>query len=133
MPVRISSDLLDAIIADADTTEMEICGLLFGTGNAITARQPCRNVALDARIAFEIDPTALIAAHRAARTGGPAIIGCYHSHPSGSAQPSARDAVDAAPDGALWLVVARAGVGLWRSVAKGEWQGRFDPVALIRD
>jgi proteasome lid subunit RPN8/RPN11 len=128
---RISTAVLDAIRAEADEVgTREVCGLLFGTAEAITAHEPARNVAIDPRCAFEIDPAALLAAHRAQRNGGPALIGCYHSHPSGSSDPSPRDAADAAPNGWLWLIIGRGGARLWRAGVTGERHGRFDPVAL---
>lgn len=128
---RIATTLLGAIEAEASASpDHEICGLLFGTGNMITARQPARNVAADPRVSFEIDPVVLLAAHRAQRSGGPAIVGCYHSHPSGGPDPSARDAADAAPNGSLWLIVGAGEARLWRAGTAGERHGRFAPVAL---
>lgn len=132
MTVTIASALLRQI-ADAAATSphAEICGLLFGTRDAVTAAAPCRNVAVDPTRRFEIDPAALLAAHRAAREGGARIVGHYHSHPSGLAVPSARDAADAAPDGLLWLIAGGGGVvRAWRAVESGAVEGRFDPVEL---
>ena len=92
---------------------------------------PAANVAADPFIRFEIDPSTLFAAHRAARRGGPAILGCYHSHPRGPAAPSAVDAASAAADGQLWLILDATGAAtLWRAVARGAMHGRFDPVAF---
>lgn len=125
MAIRISSEVHAAIMAEARASQDEICGLLFGNGSRISAYQPCRNVAADPRTGFEIDPQQLIAAHRAARAGGPAIIGCYHSHPSGAATPSRRDAEMAAPDGWLWLIAAREELTCWRAVEHGDHLGRF--------
>jgi proteasome lid subunit RPN8/RPN11 len=131
MDVRISSALLDRLLAEArDTPEREICGLLFGTRAAIVEAHSCRNVADDPARRFEIDPAALLAAHRAARAGGPALVGSYHSHPSGSATPSACDAQAASPDGAVWIIMAGGEARGWRAVADGAVHGRFDPVAL---
>ena len=128
---RISTASLEAIEAEAAAgREREICGLLFGTADTVIMHRSARNVAAEPRSTFEIDPAALLAAHRGARSGGPAIVGCYHSHPSGSPEPSARDAADAAPNGWLWLIVGGAETRLWRAVAGGERHGRFDPVAL---
>lgn len=87
--------------------------------------RPCRNVAPDPRDSFEIDPAALIAAHRAARSGGPAPIGHYHSHPRGPAHPSARDAAMAEP-GSYWLIAGEGELRGWRA----RTDGGFDPVAL---
>ena len=128
--VTVSSAALHAIRTDVAAAGLrEACGLLLGEGTRVTAALPCRNAAADPHRRFEIDPTALLAAHRAARAGGPAILGHYHSHPGGSPVPSARDAADAAEDGALWLIVGTAEARLWRAVAGGAVENRFDPVA----
>jgi desampylase len=129
--VLIATDLHAFLLAQAaDNPTREVCGLLFGTVDRIEAATPCRNVAADSACRFEIDPAALVAAHRAMRAGGPRLLGHYHSHPTGRAEPSPRDAADAAPDGALWLILGGGEVRLWRAVAWGAVHGRFDPVAL---
>lgn len=131
MGLRISSEVLAAIIAESEKARAwEVCGLLVGDATYIVEHLVCRNVASDPSRAFEIDPTALIVAHKAARRGGPQIVGCYHSHPSGLAEPSLRDARAASADGALWLIVAGRAVGLWRAVERGERHGRFDRIAF---
>ncbi|MBM3926941.1 MAG: M67 family metallopeptidase [Sphingomonadales bacterium] len=129
--VEFSSRTLSAIAAEAaGTPDREVCGLLFGAPARVTGHISCRNVAAMPATRFEIDPGALIAAYRAERTGGPRLIGCYHSHPSGDPVPSPRDAADAATDGWLWLIVGRAEIRGWRVVAGGAWHERFDPVDL---
>ena len=72
---------------------------------------------------FEIDPAALIAAHRAARAGGPQVLGYYHSHPNGRAEPSATDAVQASGDGRIWAIIAGGAVTWWRDAPHG-----FEPL-----
>jgi desampylase len=93
----------------------EACGLLLGTGVRIEAALPTANVAPDPARHFEIDPTALIAAHRSARQGGAQVLGYYHSHPNGLARPSAADDACAARDGKVWIILAAEGVsdGSW--------------------
>ncbi len=131
MAVTIASELVRQILTEAAASpRVEICGLLFGDAQAITAALPCRNVAADPARWFEIDPAALVAAHRAARTGGPRIVGHYHSHPTGVAVPSPRDAESAMADGALWLIAAGGVVRGWRAVADGPVEGRFERVVL---
>ncbi len=131
MAVTIASELVRQILTEAAASpQVEICGLLFGNAQAITAALPCRNVAADPARWFEIDPAALVAAHRAARTGGPRIVGHYHSHPTGVAVPSPRDAESAMADGALWLIAAGSAVRGWRAVADGPVEGRFEHVVL---
>lgn len=113
MKRRISSILLAEIVSRAASKASEICGLLLGEGERITAHLPAANVAADPARHFELDPAVLIAAHRAQRAGGPRIIGHYHSHPGGSAVPSATDAACARPDGSLWLIVGGGVARLW--------------------
>ena len=131
MTVTIASDLIDQILrAAAASPDAEVCGLLFGSPDRIAGAMPCLNVAADRSRWFEIDPATLLAAHKEARTGGPRIVGHYHSHPSGLAMPSPRDAAAATPDGALWLIAASGELAAWRAIAHGTVEGRFDPIAL---
>lgn len=128
MALEISSALLERLLAEArDAPDREVCGLLFGTPGRIEAAQACANVAADPGRTFEIDPAALFAAHRAARQGGPRLLGHYHSHPSGRAEPSPRDAEAAMGNGALWLIATQSEVRLWRTSSPGA----FEEVALL--
>lgn len=130
MRLQVTTKLLARAVALARADpEREVCGLLLEREGAVDLL-PARNVAADPRSRFEIDPATLLAAHRDQRRGGPAIVGCYHSHPSGSPEPSARDAADAEPNGWLWLIAGRDGARLWRAVPDGAVHGRFDPVPL---
>ena len=130
MGYKISSTLLGGLLADAkNAPDREVCGLLFGAEGRIAQAEATANVAADPARSFEIDPAVLFAAHRQARTGGAVVIGHYHSHPSGAAVPSARDAAQAMGDGALWLILTAREGRLWRSGRLGA----FDEVALIVD
>lgn len=131
MVLEISSALVARLLSEAASPDAEVCGLLFGSDARIDAAQACANVAEDPARAFEIDPAALFAAHRRARAGGPAVIGCYHSHPSGAAHPSQRDADSAAPDGSLWLIVGGAEFDCFRAVVDGQIHKRFDRAAVV--
>lgn len=113
MRVEISRSVLEEIVSRASKDRAEICGILFGSPTKIMASRPTVNVAVDPARHFEIDPAALIAAHRAARSGGPTIIGHYHSHPGGLAIPSAVDTASARPDDSLWLIVGGGNARLW--------------------
>jgi proteasome lid subunit RPN8/RPN11 len=128
--LRISRSLLDAIIGEARGSAHEVCGLLLGSDDTVSEIRPCANVHPQPATRFELDPSELVAALRAARGGGPGVLGHYHSHPSGRAFPSATDAADAAADGTLWLIVAGDGATVWEAVRDGAVHGRFDPVAL---
>lgn len=130
MGYAISSTLLAGLLTDAQNSpDREICGLLYGADGRIAEAEVATNVAADPARAFEIDPTTLFTAHRRARNGGAAVIGHYHSHPSGSAAPSARDAAQAMGDGALWLILTAREARLWRS----DRVGAFDEVGLVVD
>tara|TARA_R110000782_G_scaffold268047_1_gene364017 strand:- start:23680 stop:24093 length:414 start_codon:yes stop_codon:yes gene_type:complete len=131
MVFRISRALLAQIIYQAaKSSHAEICGLLLGAGDEVREIRPAANVALDPASRFEIDPATLIAAHRAARNGGMAVLGHYHSHPNGVIEPSPCDADMALPDGALWLICAPDGrYALWRAGDTG-LHGRFTRCAL---
>ena len=122
MRLEISSTLLARLVAESAASANEVCGLLFGTPEEVVHAVKCANVAADPAISFEIDPTALIAAHKAARAGGPALVGHYHSHPNGSSEPSARDAEGAMGDGALWLILTNTEARLWLSRAVGAFE-----------
>lgn len=136
MAVRISRTLLDLILADAAAAEgAERCGLLLGDAERITEVRFAANIAPDPSRHFELDPQVLLAAHKGSRSGGPAIIGHYHSHPSGRAAPSRTDADCAVADGSLWLIVAGRQAALWRAVGTGSVHGRFqaEPMAICGD
>lgn len=90
----------------------ECCGLILGAQDGDTvaaiALYPARNLADDAD-RFEIAPDDHFAALRTARQGGQAVIGCYHSHPNGVAQPSARDIAGGGENGFVWLIATPQG------------------------
>ncbi|MEH3037254.1 MAG: M67 family metallopeptidase [Sphingomonas adhaesiva] len=127
--IRLRNEIAAAAAA---TPGVEVCGLLLGAAARVERILPCRNVATDPARRFEIDPAALIAAHRAGRAGGPRVIGHYHSHPTGVAAPSPRDAADAVADGSIWIIVAGRELTAWRAVAQGALHGRFDALALTQ-
>lgn len=129
MRLEISRSVIEGVLAQADASPAhEICGLLFGTTTRIDRFHVCANVAVDPGREFEIDPAQLIAAHRAVRDGGDTIVGCFHSHPTGSSEPSATDAASAASDGWIWLIAGGGEIGVWRATAHGTRHGRFEAV-----
>ena len=119
MHMAIASSLLERIVAAAAAApDREVCGLLFGDAAAILRAEPAANVAPQPADSFEIDPRALFAAIRAERAGGNRMIGHYHSHPYGPAEPSPRDAAGAEP-GRLWLIVGGDAARLWLAGPEG--------------
>lgn len=126
MRITIARSLLDQILAEAAASpDKEVCGLLLGDKEAISEARPARNVADDPARAFELDPRALFAAFKAERSGGPKVIGHYHSHPNGSTEPSGLDA-EAAEPGSLWMIVADGKAALWMA----EEDARFQRVQI---
>ena len=120
MAIEVSSALVDFLLAEtAATHPREACGLLFGEGGKITAAKACANVHPTPETRFEIEARALVEAHRAARTGGPKVLGYWHSHPHGPPQPSAADRANATGDGMVWAIVGERRVGWWRDDADG--------------
>jgi predicted GIY-YIG superfamily endonuclease/proteasome lid subunit RPN8/RPN11 len=110
--------------AAARAAPFEACGLLLGTDGCISEARPAANVHPEPSRHFEIDPVALIAAHRAARAGAAQIIGYYHSHPTGLARPSATDRALASGDGRVWAIVAGGEAAFWRDTREG-----FEPLS----
>lgn len=131
MKLVISRKMLDELQAAALEAEPEeCCGLLFGEGGQVSGYEPAENVAENPDRHFEIDPSALIAAERAARDGKLAILGYFHSHPTGNVEPSQTDANSAAPDGRIWLILDGKEASAWCATSNGEIFGRFDPISL---
>lgn len=116
MEIVLTSEVHAALLAAARAAHPhEACGLLLGEGARITAVQPAKNVHASPHTHFEIDPQALIDAHRAARAPKACqVLGYYHSHPTGLAQPSPTDLTSTARDGRIWAIIADDEVGLWR-------------------
>jgi len=132
MRFRIFSTAAEQIAAHAARDHpREACGLLLGAGDRIERAVPAANVAADPAAAFEIDPALLLRCHRAARDGGPALIGWYHSHPNGRATPSSTDAARALEDGRLWVVATDAGLRAFVATPGGPIAGRFAAADLI--
>ena len=131
MDPQLTRGAAAAMVAQAARAHpQEACGLLLGVradgGERITAIRPAANVAPDPTRHFEIDPATLIAALRAEREAagagagvGPTLLGWYHSHPTGEANPSATDRACAPRDGRLWAIIAQGQVRLWRDAADG--------------
>jgi len=113
--MKVSQSLLNELMGKAeDAYPNECCGLLLGGANHIELIQPAANTHPMPQTHFEIDPAALIAAHRAQRADGPQIAGFYHSHPAGPPEPSATDSAMAAHDGKIWAIIGRGQIKFWR-------------------
>ena len=120
MVVELTSGVTATLLQEAARAHpRECCGLLLGQGARVERAVPAGNVHSSPHDHFEIDPQALIAAHRSARSGGLSVLGYYHSHPNGRAQPSATDQAQAGGDGRIWAIVAGGAVNWWRDQPGG--------------
>ncbi len=120
MTIEVTSGAMATLHAEAvRAAPMECCGLLLGRGSKVEEARPVANIAADPLRHFEIDPVALFAAHRAERSGGPPLVGYYHSHPGGHPLPSATDCAHASGDERVWAIVAEGQVTFWRDGPAG--------------
>jgi len=120
MTLEVTSGAIATLLAEADAAApRECCGLLLGREGRVDVAVPAANVSDQPLTRFEIDPAALLAAHKAARAGGPQLLGYYHSHPSGHPAPSATDCEHSTGDSRVWAIVARGEVAFWRDSEKG--------------
>ena len=127
MELEVTSAVLAGLRNEAARAHpCECCGILLGSAGTITALQPARNVHPEPMRQFEIDPQALIYAHRAERAGGPRVMGYYHSHPAGPPDPSATDRAMAAHDGRVWAIVTADEIRMWRDHKHG-----FEPLSYV--
>src|SRR5579864_200713 len=125
MTVEVSSDVIATLIAQAArAAPAECCGLLLGWEGRVFEVRPAANIAAEPLVRFEIDPAVLFAAHRAARAGGPGLVGYYHSHPAGHPRPSAADCEHATGDDRIWAIIAGGEVAFWRDGETG-----FEPLS----
>lgn len=126
---EVTSKVEAAMLAHARAAHpREACGLLLGRGEAVDAVTLSANVHPCPETHFEIDPQALVDAHRAARDGGPEVIGYWHSHPRGAPVPSATDRAHATGDGRLWAIVGEGKVEWWRDAPEG-----FEALSYLAD
>lgn len=120
MKLAVTRRVLEAMrAAEREAFPHEACGILLGEDQAITGFVPTRNVHPDPGAYFEIDPQALIDAHRSAREGGPQVVGYFHSHPSGEAIPSITDREMSSGDGRVWAISAAGEIAFWRDDPDG--------------
>lgn len=116
MRAIIAAAALETVAAAARTAlPDECCGLLEGTRLdpacwRITAAHPAANIAPPPRHdRFEVDPAVHLKLQQALRGTGRAVVGHYHSHPTGIAQPSAADWAQVADPNLVWLIAATDG------------------------
>jgi desampylase len=112
----LPSALRAQLEAEARTAfPQECCGLLEasreGDNLHILALHPSPNLSPAPRTGFEIDPALHLKLQRSLRGTGRDVAGCYHSHPTGRAWPSARDRANGCALDFFWLIAEVTGEG----------------------
>lgn len=137
MTVVIAPNLLCEIVAAAlRRFPEEACGLLVGRtqgdAQSITEVHESRNVALEPRRAFEVDPSLRLRLQRQTRGSGTGVIGVFHSHPGGDPSPSDTDRASIWEPDLVWLITGvREGVaGDTRAFAVDPDGYGFHPVKI---
>jgi proteasome lid subunit RPN8/RPN11 len=111
--LHLSGELAAAILLAASRAyPHECCGLVEGLdleeGWQALAVHETANLAENPTRKFLVDPQAQFDLMRKLRGGERRILGCFHSHPDGSAEPSATDRADAYESNFLYLIAAGA-------------------------
>jgi desampylase len=136
--LKLSGRLADAILtAAARAYPDECCGLIEGidreNGWEAVEVHESRNVSGEPRRRFLVDPQTQFDLMRALRGSERRVIGCFHSHPGGRAEPSADDRASAFESNFLYLIAAgtkAAGFELKAYVFEEEAKD-FSKIALV--
>lgn len=142
MPLRLTSAQQAELGALATAAfPREACALLVGRaeGNGLVVERivPAANLAVSPEREFELDPAVHVAELcRLREAGGPqTILGHWHSHPNGRAEPSVQDAAMIYDPAMLWLISAvdAAGAAPPRAFRPHADASGFDPFPLQTD
>jgi proteasome lid subunit RPN8/RPN11 len=117
--LRIAPAERAAILAAASRAyPLECCGLLEGmdeqAGWRVTGVHETANMSETPRRNFLVDPKAQFDLMRALRGSEVRLIGCFHSHPDGTDDPSESDRAQAFEADFLYLIAAGAPEGGFR-------------------
>ena len=131
----LSETLKAQLLAEArKANPAECCGLLEGfregTAFRVTALHPSANLSSEPETGFEIDPTLQFSLLRGLRGTGRSIIGCYHSHPTGKAEPSARDRAGGCNEEFIWIIMSTGVIAGAEPVLAAFREPGFDPIAI---
>ncbi len=115
LPPGVTQDLHRWLLAaQAHPLGQEACGLLVGSREAggpiqIDSITRSDNVAADPTRTFRVDAQHLMSVDQEATRRGLRLVGVWHSHPSGSSQPSDRDRAELPPGWLGWVVTLTSG------------------------
>jgi proteasome lid subunit RPN8/RPN11 len=127
----IPGDIADRMMTHTEEdAPIEACGLLLGSNGRIVRCLPMAN-AEKREDHFTFDPEEQWAAYKLAEKEGLDIIGVYHSHPTGPAQPSPEDVRLAYDPNLLNVIVSlREGRRTIRAFYIEEGRVREEPLTI---
>jgi len=112
MILQIDATLLKAMVDAAEGAfPAEACGLVIGRGKGqlirVTRVVPAANLLAETGDRFELDPAVRLQVERELRESGAKdrIVGHYHSHTDGTADPSGTDRAMAFEPELAWVIV----------------------------
>ncbi len=109
LPGEVAAEI---VAAARRAAPREACGILVGRtarhATEVARQAAARNLHRRPAERFHLAPEDFLAAERAARAAGVAVVGFWHSHPASAAVPSAVDRAESW-DGYSYLIVSLAG------------------------
>jgi proteasome lid subunit RPN8/RPN11 len=120
--LRLSRDAYDAIVSQGyDGGDEEVCGVLAGergeAESVVHEVHLAENVADRPRIRYAMAPEEQFEIIERVEAAGLAVVGFYHSHPTGPVRPSETDVTRATWPGYSYAICAFDGypyLGSWR-------------------
>jgi proteasome lid subunit RPN8/RPN11 len=106
--LMIPKSIFNELIAHArQGLPLEVCGILGGNGDRVTAMNPMANADASSEH-FTLEPQEQFAVHKALRAKGLSILAIYHSHPATPARPSPEDIRMAYTPGVSHVIISLA-------------------------
>jgi proteasome lid subunit RPN8/RPN11 len=106
--LQIPKNIHDDLIAHArEGFPLEVCGILGGTGESVSAIYPTTNTDASNEH-FMMDPREQFAVVKDLRAKGLAMLAIYHSHPESPARPSQEDIKLALTPGVSYIIISLA-------------------------
>ena len=106
--LQIPKNIHDGLIAHSrEGFPLEVCGILGGTGESVSAIYPMTNTDASNEH-FMMDPREQFAVVKELRAMGLAMLAIYHSHPESPARPSQEDIKLALTPGVSYIIISLA-------------------------